>query len=110
MGAREQQDIAESLRFFCDQPLSSGKIGLYGFSASAIAAYYAMRRGSLPCVEAASMLAGTSSLYRDLIFIGGMPNLVPATVVIGRDRQRVPGQPAGPRSATPRRRCPRPAA
>ena len=81
MGPREQKDIAESLRWFCEQPWSSGSIGLYGFSASAIAAYYAMRRSSLPCVKAASLLAGTSSTYRDLIFIGGMPNLVPAAVV-----------------------------
>ena len=81
MGAREQLDIAESLRFFCDRPWSSGRVGLYGFSASAIAAYYAMRRRTLPCVKAAALLAGTSSTYRDLIFIGGMPNLVPAAVV-----------------------------
>ncbi len=81
MGPREQADIAESLRFLCDQPWSSGKIGLYGFSASAIAAYYALRQTSLPCVETAALLAGTSSTYRDLIFIGGMPNLAPAAVV-----------------------------
>ena len=103
MGAREQQDIAESLRFFCDRPFSSGRIGLYGFSASAIAAYHAMRRGSLPCVRAASMLAGTSSLYRDLIFIGGMPNLVPATVVTGAIAgsflANLPGRAGDPASA-----------
>ncbi|MGH2953434.1 MAG: CocE/NonD family hydrolase [Solirubrobacterales bacterium] len=81
MGPREQLDIAESLRWLCDQPWSSGEIGLYGFSASAIAAYHAMRRTELPCVRAAALLAGTSSIYRDLVFIGGMPNLVPATVV-----------------------------
>ncbi len=82
MGPREQKDVVESLRWLCDQPWSSGRIGLYGFSASAIAAYYAMRRPRLPCVKAAALLAGTSSTYRDLIFIGGMPNLVPATVVV----------------------------
>ena len=82
MGPREQRDIVESLRWFCDQQWSSGRIGLYGFSASAIAAYNAMRRPRLPCVKAAALLAGTSSIYRDLIFIGGMPNLVPATVVV----------------------------
>lgn len=81
MGPREQLDIAESLRWFCDQPWSSGRIGLYGFSASAIAAYYAMRRTSLPCVKTAALLAGTSSTYRDLIFVGGMPNFAPAAVV-----------------------------
>ncbi|HEX5910860.1 MAG TPA: CocE/NonD family hydrolase, partial [Thermoleophilaceae bacterium] len=83
MGDREQLDIAETLGQLCRRPFSSGRIGLYGFSASAIASYHAMRRGSLPCVKAASMLAGTNSLYRDLIFIGGMPNLVPAGVVTG---------------------------
>ncbi|HYH59932.1 MAG TPA: CocE/NonD family hydrolase [Thermoleophilaceae bacterium] len=83
MGPREQSDIAESLRFLCDQPWSNGRIGLYGFSASAIAAYTALRQGSLPCVETAALLAGTSSIYRDLIFIGGMPNWAPATVVSG---------------------------
>lgn len=81
MGPREQLDIAESLHWLCDQSWSNGRIGLYGFSASAIAAYYALRRTSLPCVETAALLAGTSSTYRDLIFIGGMPNLVPAAVV-----------------------------
>jgi predicted acyl esterase len=81
MGPREQLDIAESLRFFCDQPWSNGRIALYGFSASAIAAYNAMREHALPCVEVAGLMAGTSSIYRDLIFIGGMPNLAPATVV-----------------------------
>ena len=81
MGPREQLDIAESLRWICDQPWSSGDIGLYGFSASAIAAYNAMRRTSLPCVRTAALLAGTSSIYRDLIFIGGMPNAGPAIVV-----------------------------
>ena len=82
MGPREQLDIQESLPWLCQQPWSSGKIGLYGFSASAIAAYYAMRKRTLPCVETAALLAGTSSTYRDLIFIGGMPNLAPATVVV----------------------------
>lgn len=82
MGPREQKDIAESLRFFCSQPWSAGRIGLYGFSASAIAAYYAMRRTQLPCVKTASLLAGTSSTYRDLIYIGGMPNTLPAAVVL----------------------------
>lgn len=57
MGAREQADIAESLAWLCGQPWSSGRIGLYGFSASAIAAYHALRRGSLPCVETAALLA-----------------------------------------------------
>jgi putative CocE/NonD family hydrolase len=81
MGPREQADIAESLQFFCDKPWSNGRIGLFGFSASAIAAYTALRNGPLPCVETAGLLAGTSSIYRDLIFIGGMPNFAPATVV-----------------------------
>ena len=81
MGPREQLDIIESLRWLCDQPWSSGRIGLYGFSASAIAAYHAMRHADLPCVQAAGLLAGTSSIYRDLIFIGGMPNFAPAAVV-----------------------------
>jgi uncharacterized protein len=81
MGPREQLDIVESLGWLCHRSWSSGRIGLYGFSASAIAAYHAMRRTSLPCVKTAALLAGTSSIYRDLVFIGGMPNFVPAVVV-----------------------------
>jgi predicted acyl esterase len=37
LGPRTQQDVAEVLGWACGQPWSNGRIGLYGFSASAIA-------------------------------------------------------------------------
>ena len=73
MGAREQRDISEFLAWACKQPWSDGKIGLYGQSASAISAYAAMRR-PLPCVKTAVLWAGTTDLYHDIGYVGGIPN------------------------------------
>jgi len=81
IGPLEQQDIAEFLEWACDQPWSNGRIGLYGFSASAIAVYNSMHL-PLSCVEAAVLMSGTNELYRDLLYPGGIPNLVP-TVAVG---------------------------
>lgn len=81
VGARDQQDIAEFVAWACEQPWSNGRIGLYGFSASAIAIYNSLHL-PLRCVEAAALMAGTNDLYRDLLYPGGIPNLVP-TVAVG---------------------------
>src|SRR5207247_675594 len=62
------------------QPWSNGHIGLYGFSASAIAVYNSMHL-PLACVDAAALMAGTNELYRDLLYPGGIPNVVPELVV-----------------------------
>lgn len=80
VGARDQQDISEFVAWACEQPWSNGRIGLYGFSASAIAIYNTLHL-PLPCVEAAALMAGTNDLYRDLLYPGGIPNLVPAVAV-----------------------------
>lgn len=80
VGPRDQQDISEFLVWACEQPWSDGRIGLYGFSASAIAIYNSMHL-PLACVKAAALMAGTNELYRDLLYPGGMPNLVPAVAV-----------------------------
>lgn len=80
VGPRDQQDVAEFVAWACEQPWSNGRIGLYGFSASAIAVYNALHL-PLACVEAAALMAGTADLYRDLLYPGGMPNLVPAVAV-----------------------------
>ncbi|HSW12737.1 MAG TPA: CocE/NonD family hydrolase, partial [Solimonas sp.] len=80
IGARDQQDIAEFLAWACHQPWSSGRIGLYGFSASAIAVYNSLHQ-QLECVEAAALMAGSADLYRDLLYPGGMFNLVPGAAV-----------------------------
>lgn len=80
IGHRDQQDVAEFLAWACHQPWSSGRIGLYGFSASAIAVYNSLHL-PLECVEAAALMAGTADLYRDLLYPGGMFNLVPGAVV-----------------------------
>ena len=80
VGPRDQQDVAEFLEWACTQPWSNGQIGLYGFSASAIAVYNSMHL-PLACVKAAALMAGTNDLYRDLLYPGGIPNIVPGFVV-----------------------------
>ena len=80
VGPRDQKDVAEFLAWACAQPWSNGHIGLYGFSASAIAVYNSMHL-PLSCVDAAALMAGTNDLYRDLLYPGGIPNLVPELVV-----------------------------
>jgi uncharacterized protein len=80
IGPRDQEDVAEVLAWACKQPWSNGHIGLYGFSASAIAIYNSMHL-PLSCVDAASLMAGSDDLYRDLLYPGGIFNFLPATVV-----------------------------
>lgn len=80
VGPRDQQDVSEFLAWACTQPWSNGHIGLYGFSASAIAVYNSMHL-PLACVDAAALMAGTNDLYRDLLYPGGMHNVAPAIVV-----------------------------
>lgn len=80
LGPRDQKDVAEVLAWACQQPFSNGHIGLYGFSASAIAIYNSMHL-PLACVDAAALMAGTVDLYRDLLYPGGILNLGPAVVV-----------------------------
>lgn len=82
LGDRTQQDLVEVLAWACEQPWSNGRIGLYGFSASAITVYNSLHH-ELPCVETAVLGAGTHELYRDLMYPGGIPNLVPAIGVLG---------------------------
>jgi hypothetical protein len=79
-GTQDQTDLSAFLGWACTQPWSNGNIGLYGFSASAIVAYNAMHL-PLPCVRSASLMAGTVDLYRDLLDIGGIPNLLPGAYV-----------------------------
>ncbi|MDO9410015.1 CocE/NonD family hydrolase [Patulibacter sp.] len=81
LGPRTQQDVEETLRWACGQPWSDGKLGLYGFSASAITVYNSLHR-RLPCVGAAVLGSGTHELYRDLLVPGGISNLVPGAGVI----------------------------
>src|SRR3546814_16200474 len=73
-------DLVAPRLWACQQPWSNGHIGLYGFSASAIAVYNTMHL-PLPCVAAAAPLAGTNALYRDLLYPGGGMNLLPGAVV-----------------------------
>jgi hypothetical protein len=81
LGPRTQADVAEVLRWACGQPWSDGRLALNGFSASAITIYNSLHR-RLPCVRAAVLKSGTFELYRDLIWPGGISNLVPATGVM----------------------------
>ena len=79
-GGRDQKDLSQFLGWACKQPWSNGRIGLYGFSASAIVAYNSMHL-PMPCVKAAAMMSGTVDLYRDLLYIGGVNNTIPGLVV-----------------------------
>ena len=82
LGPRSQQDVAEVLRWACGQPWSNGRIGLLGFSASAIVVYNSLHL-DLPCVETAVLGSGTYELYRDLLYPGGISNGLPALGVFG---------------------------
>lgn len=81
LGERTQRDLVEVLEWACQQPWSNGRIGLYGFSASAIAVYNSLHL-ELPCVQTAVLGAGTHELYRDLLYPGGIPNQVPGIGVL----------------------------
>lgn len=86
-GPRDQQDLSEFLSWVCTGPgarevPNTGSIGLYGFSASAIVVYNSMHL-ALPCVRAAALQSGTVDLYRDLLYIGGVPSPVVGSAVEG---------------------------
>lgn len=76
LGPRTQADVAEVLSWACGQPWSNGALGINGFSASAITIYNSLHQ-PLPCVKAAVLKSGTFELYRDLLYPGGVSNLVP---------------------------------
>ncbi|WP_229054168.1 CocE/NonD family hydrolase [Aeromicrobium sp. Leaf350] len=81
LGPRSQQDVAETLQWACEQPWSNGRLGIHGFSASAIIVYNSMHQ-ELPCVDTATLRSGTFELYRDLLVPGGVSNIVPGAAVI----------------------------
>jgi uncharacterized protein len=82
LGPRTQQDVVDSLSWACRQPWSDGRLGLNGFSASAIAVYNSLHL-TLPCVRTAVLRSGTFELYRDLLWPGGVSNFVPGLGVLG---------------------------
>ena len=82
LGPRTQRDVAEVLRWACHEPWSNGDLGLNGFSASAITIYNSLHL-RLPCVRGAVLKSGTLELYRDLLYPGGISNLIPAVGVLG---------------------------
>src|ERR1051325_1847458 len=59
LGDRTQHDVAETLQWACGQPWSDGRLGLNGFSASAITVYNSLHL-SLPCVRTAVLRSGRS--------------------------------------------------
>jgi predicted acyl esterase len=81
LGPRTQRDVAETLRWACHQPWSDGTLGINGFSASAITIYNSLHR-HLPCVRAAVLKSGTFELYRDLLYPGGVSNMIPGAGVL----------------------------
>jgi len=82
LGARTQRDVATTLRWACRQTWSNRRIGLNGFSASAITVYNSLHR-RLPCVRTAALRSGTFELYRDLLWPGGVSNALPGLGVLG---------------------------
>ena len=82
LGPRTQRDVAESLGWACRQPWSDGRLGLNGFSASAITIYNSLHL-PLPCVRTAVLRSGTFELYRDLLWPGGISNTIPGLGVLG---------------------------
>jgi len=82
LGPRSQQDMVETLQWACHQPWSNGRLGLNGFSASAISIYNALHL-KLPCVRTAVLRSGTFELYRDLLWPGGVSNAIPGLGVLG---------------------------
>src|SRR4051794_10363319 len=82
LGPRTQLDVQEVLNWACHQPWTNGELGLNGFSASAITIYNSLHL-SLPCVKAAVLKSGTLELYRDLLWPGGVSNMVPGVGVLG---------------------------
>jgi predicted acyl esterase len=81
LGPRTQKDVVEVLRWACRQPFSDGRIGINGFSASAITIYNSLHQ-KLPCVKTAVLKSGTFELYRDLLSPGGISNLIPGAGVL----------------------------
>ena len=81
LGPRTQADVAEALAWACEQPWSDGRLGLNGFSASAITVYNSLHQ-ELPCVETAVLKSGTFELYRDLLVPGGISNLAAGAAVM----------------------------
>ena len=82
LGPRSQADVAAVLDWICAQSWTDGRLGLVGFSASAIMIYNSLHL-ELPCVETAVLGSGTFELYRDLMYPGGVPNMIPALGVLG---------------------------
>jgi predicted acyl esterase len=82
LGPRSQDDLVQVMRWACEQPWSNGRLGLWGFSASAIVTYNSLHQ-QIPCLEAAVLGSGTHELYRDLLYPGGIPNGLPALGVYG---------------------------
>ncbi len=82
LGPRTQQDVAETLSWACHQSWSNGSLGLNGFSASAITVYNSLHL-KLPCVRTAVLRSGTFELYRDLLWPGGVSNMVVGIGVLG---------------------------
>src|SRR6059058_2034961 len=62
LGNRTQRDVVDTLRWACHRPWSDRRLGLNGFSASAITVYNSLRL-RLPCVRTAVLRSGTFDLY-----------------------------------------------
>src|SRR5947199_8485403 len=57
LGNRTQQDVVESLAWACHQRWGDGRLGLNGFSASAITVYNSLHL-ALPCLRTAVLRSG----------------------------------------------------
>ena len=82
LGPTTQRDMEQALHWACHEPWSDGRLGLNGFSASAITVYNSLHL-RLPCVRTAVLRSGTFELYRDLLWPGGVSNAIPGLGVLG---------------------------
>lgn len=81
LGPRGQKDVVDTMEWACRQPWSNGRLALVGFSASAIMIYNSLHQ-ELPCLQAMVLKSGTFELYRDLLWPGGVSNLLPGVGVL----------------------------
>lgn len=72
-GAQTRQGGYDAVEWFASQPWSNGKVGLWGASASAIAALLTASARP-PHLASAAVFSSYADLYRDMVFAGGVVN------------------------------------
>src|SRR6478672_9421711 len=73
-GIKEQHDVYDLVEWAAKQPWSTGDVGIHGFSYGAIEAYLAAAQRP-PHLRAIAAGASYASLYRQMVYLGGIRNL-----------------------------------